>query len=99
GGSGFTEVHQIDLTTGAITVRNDVPGSAYWRVTGNTMIHRSADGARFYFLEPNISSGPMFAYDATTNTFSSEVQTDTFTDTAGAAVNRNGTLIATRLQG
>jgi hypothetical protein len=94
---GFARVRQIDLSTNAISVRHDVPGSAYDEVTTKTQIHRSADGRRLSFLEYDISSGPIFFYDALTNTFGLRTETDIFTDSAGAAISRDGSLVATRL--
>ena len=96
-GSGWTPVRQIVLATNAISVRNDVPGSNGHEVTDFTQIHRSADGTRLYFLEGNISSGPIFTYSATTNTFGPGVDTESFP--SSAAVNRNGTLLGTLIFG
>jgi hypothetical protein len=99
GGSGFAQLHQINLATNAISVRTDVPGSANNSISSPTQIHRSADGTRLSFMETDISSGPIFQYDATTDTFGLRVQTNFFTDSAGAAVSRDGSLLGTRLPG
>jgi hypothetical protein len=98
GGSGWTPLRQIDLTTNGVSIRTDAPGSGGGgMVRQNTQVHHGADGTRFYFLESNISSGPIFTYSATSNTFGGAAQTDTFLDSASAAVNRNGNLLGTHL--
>jgi FG-GAP-like repeat len=66
-------------------------------VTGYTQIHRSADGTRFFFMESNISNGPVFTYSAISNTFGPRFYTDTYLDTASGAVSRYGNLVALRL--
>jgi hypothetical protein len=97
-GSGWTPLRQINLTTNVITNRTDDPGSGgNGRVRQETQIHRSADRTRMYFLESNISSGPVFTYSATNDSFGLSVQTDAFLDVASAAVNRDGSLLGTRL--
>ncbi len=97
GGSGWTPLRQIDLTTNAISTRSDAPGSGpSGTVRQNTQIHHGADGTRLYFLESNISSGPIFTYSATSNTFGPSALTNLANDIASAAVNRNGSLLGTR---
>lgn len=97
GGSGWTPLRQIDLATNAVTVRGDAPGSGpNGTVRQNTQIYRSADGTRFFFMESNISSGPVFTYSATTNTFGPSGQTNVFLDHASGAVSRDGSLVALR---
>ncbi len=95
GGSGWNPVYQINVATNAITARNDVPGSKGNNVTSGTQVHRSADGTRLYFLEGDISSGPVFSYNATSDTFGASADTNSFP--RFAAVNRNGTLVGTIL--
>jgi hypothetical protein len=102
GGHGILPLRQIDLATNTITVRNDVPsyvagGSA--EVSGITYIHRSADGTRFLFFEDDMSTGPEFTYNAITDAFGPGNFTNFFYQGASGAVNRNGTLLATRLLG
>ena len=98
GGSGWTPLRQIDLTTNAISTRSDAPASGPGgTVRQNTQVHHGADGTRLYFLESNISSGPIFTYSATSNAFGPVANTNAFGDFASAAVNRNGTLLGTRL--
>jgi hypothetical protein len=100
GGSGWTPLRQIDLTTNAISVRNDPPGSGSGgMVRQNTQIHRSADGTRFFFLESNISSGPIFTYSSMTNSFGPSAQVQTSLTNASGAVNRDGTLVGIRTFG
>ena len=98
-GSGSTPLRQIASGTNALTIRADAPpgpggnGGVYQPA----QIHRSADGTRMYFLEGNISSGPVFTYSASTNAFGPLINTNSFLTSASAAVNRNGTLVATRI--
>ncbi len=98
-GSGWTPLRQIDLTTNAITIRTDAPGSgAGGQVRGGaeegTKIHRSADGTRFLFMEPDSSAGPFFTYSALTNTFGPSFDNNSFLDNSAGAVSPNGNLIA-----
>ena len=97
-GSGWTPLRQIDLSTNAITIRTDAPGSGFGEVRQNTQIHRSANGTRLLLMESNISSGPLFTYSAATNSFGPSFDTNAFLDvgSASGAVNRNGSLIALR---
>jgi hypothetical protein len=99
GGSGWTPLRQIDLSTNAITIRSDAPGSDFGQVRQDTQIHRSANGTRLLLMESNISSGPLFTYSAATNTFGPSFDTNAFLDYASGAVNRTGDLIALRTYG
>jgi hypothetical protein len=93
-GSGLVPLRQIDLATNIITIRPDAPGSGFGgRVQQDTQIHRSSNGTRLFFMEANISSGPIFTYSATSNTFGPSVYTEVFMDTASGALNRNGSLV------
>jgi hypothetical protein len=93
-GSGWTPLRQVDLGTGTLSTRTDDPGSGGGgQVFGSTLIHRSADRSTFLVTESGISSGPLFLYNAATDTFSSSFQTNTYLD-FGSAINRNGSLIA-----
>jgi elongation factor P hydroxylase len=94
-GSGYTPLRQIDLSTNAMTIRGDAP----FPVWAPTQIHRSADGTRLFFMEGNISSGPVFTYSAITNIIGSTFDTNAYLDGASGAVNRNGSLIALRTYG
>lgn len=98
GGSGWTPLRQIDLATNTVATRSDAPGSGGGgMVRQNTQIYRSADRTRLYFLESNISSGPVFTFSGVTNTFGPKASTNSFLDNADAGVNRDGTLLGTRL--
>jgi hypothetical protein len=92
-GSGWVPLRQIDLATNSVTIRNDWPRWAVLGINQDTQIHRSADGTALYFLE---SSYTVFTYDAITNVFGPEINTDGIWGGAAGAVNRNGTLFATR---
>ena len=88
-------IRQINLTTNVISIRSDVPGSGFGgEVEEKTHMHRSADGARFFFVEGNLSTGPVFTYSATSNTFGRNAQIGDYTFNASVAVSRNGSLIA-----
>ncbi|MGI8435599.1 MAG: dockerin type I domain-containing protein [Chthoniobacterales bacterium] len=91
---GLSPVRQINLTTNAISIRSDAPGAAGGgEVFDRTEISRSADGARLVLMEGNISSGPIFTYSATDNTFGPSRNTGSSLSITGA-VNRNGSLVA-----
>jgi hypothetical protein len=97
-GSGWVPFRQLDLTTGAVTIRTDTPGSGGGgQVTQDTHIDRSADGSQLFMAESNISSGPIFTYDAASDTFPQHAQTNAFYYNTTAAVSRGGSLIATQL--
>jgi hypothetical protein len=97
GGSGWIPLRQIDLATGVVSTRSDAPGSGPGgRVTADTQIHRSVDGTRFFFLESNISSGPIFTYSASSNVFGPHLNAEGYLNNAGGAVNRDGSLVAFR---
>src|SRR5206468_1526584 len=99
-GSGWTPLRQIDLATNVISVRTDDPGSGGGgMVRQDTQIHRSADGTRFFFMESNISSGPVFTYSGISDTFGLSAKTNAFLDVASGAVNRTGNIVALRTFG
>ena len=90
-GSGWVPLRQINLATNAITTRTDSPDSN--GVRQNTPIKRSADRTRMYMLDD-----PAFTYNATTNAFSPAVGVDDLFGFGAAAVNRDGTILATLLE-
>ena len=99
-GDGSVSLRQIDLTNNVISVRSDAPNPLSYnngRVNQNTMIRRNATGTRLYFLEPNTSNGPLFSYDAGSDTFSNAIQTNRVLDYSSAAVNRDGSVLASRI--
>ena len=96
--SAFVHLRKIDTRTNAISLANDAPQSGS-SITQNSMIARGADRTRFYLLQPNISSGPVFTYDSVNDNFGPYIELDDFLDFATGAVNRDGTLLATRLRG
>jgi DNA-binding beta-propeller fold protein YncE len=97
-GSGWVPLYQVDTAANTLTkVTNDPGSGGSGQVRQNSMIRRSADRSLFLFTESNISSGPLFTYDATAGTWSPSVGTGVFLDNVPAAVNRNGTLIAIQL--
>ena len=68
-------------------------------VRQDKQIHRSADGARFFFMESNISSGPVFTYSGINDTFGQSADTNAFLDFASGAVNRTGDIVGLRTFG
>jgi hypothetical protein len=94
-GSGWVPLRQIDLSTDAIKVRTDAPGSGGGgQVRQDTHIRRGADRSLLYLMESNISSGPIFDYDAASDSFPNHVNTQQFLDQSLGSVNRDGSLIA-----
>jgi sugar lactone lactonase YvrE len=92
-GSGSVPFRQLDLSTGAVTIRTDAPGSGgQGLVTRATHIDRSADGSQMFMAESTI-----FTYDAASDSFPQHAQTDAFYFPALSAVNRDGSLVATQL--
>ena len=92
-GSGWTPLRQIDLTTNAITVRADAPGSDTHGNVNLATLRRSADRTRIHVFELGLSNHPVFAYDATTNTFGPAGHA-TNLGLLYPAANRNGSLVA-----
>src|SRR5262245_17516169 len=96
-GSGYTPLRQIDLDTNVVTVRTDAPGSGGGGIVRqDTQIHRSADGTRFFFMESNASTGPVFTYSGVTDSFGPSAHTDGILDFASGAVNRTGDIVGFR---
>jgi hypothetical protein len=93
-GSGSVPLRQFTLSTGAFTIRNDIPGG---RVTQNTLIHRSADRSLLLLTEPN--NGILMTYNAATDRFLPGPGFGPAVANAPAAVNRNGTLLAIEVNG
>jgi hypothetical protein len=94
-GSGWVPLRQIDLSTNTVSVRTDDPGSGFGgQVRQDTHIRRGADRSLLFLMESNISSGPIFDYNANTDSFSHNVSTQQFLDSSIGAVNRDVSLIA-----
>jgi hypothetical protein len=89
-GSGSTPLRQIDLATNVISTRSGVPGG---QPQQDTQIHRNGAGTRFFFMESNTSSGPMFTYDASANTFGPLVNAGVSLTSSTGAVERSGNLV------
>lgn len=74
------------------------PGSCEGGLVGrSTQIYRSADRTRFYFLESNVATGPILTYDAIANAFGPHEIANALLNSADGGVNRDGTLLGTRL--
>ncbi|HET7721760.1 MAG TPA: hypothetical protein VFK43_17455 [Acidimicrobiales bacterium] len=88
-GSGFgANMYQIDLATDAVTPRSD-----FWfsgSTTEYTSLRSSGDHQSAVITAGDISSGPVFRYDAPTDTFSPEVDTAGFT--SAISTNADGTV-------
>lgn len=93
-------LRQINLTTNAVSIRTDAPShSGDGGYVGlEAQIFRGSGGTRLYILESSNSTGPLFVYDATTDTFGLQAQTDRLPDASSAAVNRDGSLLGSRFQ-
>jgi hypothetical protein len=92
-----TPVRQI-LANEDVIIRGDAPGSGEGGLVGsNTQIYRSADRTRFYFLESNVATGPIFTFDAITDLFGPSGIANALLNSADGGVNRDGTLLGTRL--
>lgn len=99
-GSGWVPLHQINLATGTAGNRSDAPGSGGGgSIRNHSQIQRGADRTRLYFLESDISSGPLFTYSAVSDTFGASAQTGSSLTSASGAVNRDGSLLGTHLSG
>lgn len=81
-GSGWTPLRSLDLATNEMVELRDV--------RQNTGITRGEDRSLLLFQESNISSGPLFTYDATTDTFSDTRNTGSFNGVIPAAVSPDG---------
>ena len=97
-GSGFVPLRQLNTNTNAVTIRTDDPGSGgngTVAATGASFatITRSADGTVLLITEAGVTNGPMFIYNAVTDTFSKAFNANV-TLNGVSAVNKNGTLIA-----
>ena len=100
GGSSETPLRQIDLSTNAITVRTDAPGSGFGgQLSTDTRIHRSTGGTRLFIMEGDDDRGPVFTYSSITDTFGPSFHANLGLDFASGAVNRNGNLIGLRRYG
>jgi hypothetical protein len=89
-GSGATvPLHQIDLATDTLSTRMQVFPTA--------LLTHGADASLLFGIEPTASKGPIFTYDASTDSFNNS-QVGGFNNSL-SAVNRDGTLIAMRLGG
>ena len=98
GYSGWVPLRQIDLATNVTSIRVDAPGSSAPKVTGNTIIDRSADRTRLLLREPNDSRGPIFTYSATTNSFGPQFQNFNFNEYLNSAVTRDGSHMIIRFE-
>jgi hypothetical protein len=93
---GWVPFRELNLATDTLTQRPDA-GSLFGQVSQNTHIHRSSDRSLFFMTESNSSSGPIFTYDAVTNTFPTRNETESYHGNTVSAINRNGSLIAMEL--
>jgi hypothetical protein len=97
---GWAPLRQLDLSSGTLAVRTDDPGSgAGGLVRTNTLLHRSADRTFMLVTEAGFSSGPMFTYNAVTDSFGSSINTGIDLSNALSAVSRNGNLVALEYNG
>src|SRR5262249_29029313 len=98
--AGWTPLRQLDLSTDNLSVRTDDPGSGGGGLVGaNTLIHRTADRTLMLVTEAGLPAGPMFTYNAVTDTFGPSLNTGIDLSNALSAVSRNGNLIALEYNG
>jgi len=82
-------IREIDLATNALTVRRE-----FFRPFA--FVYRGVDASRLYFLDAFTSAGTVFTYNANTDTFGPDRDTRDAGAISNAAINRDGSLIATR---
>ncbi len=87
-GSGSVPLRQLDLTTGAITVRTD-----FGSIEQDTSFVRGGDRSIVFISEPNSSAYPYGVYDAKTNTFPIRSSSPSSPFYVGS-INHNGTLLS-----
>ncbi len=91
-GSGFgARMYEIDLATDAVKPRQD-----FWHwgtTTEYTSVRASGDRRAAVITAGDISSGPVFRYDADTDTFTAEVATSTFTSAIATDMDGSTTLV------
>jgi hypothetical protein len=95
-GSGWVPVREIDLATGAIRPRNDALGSFGALVRNRTRFERGATRGLLLVLEADSSAGPMFFYDAASDSFHAGVRLNQFFDFVPAAIAGDDSLLAFR---
>lgn len=94
GAGTFTPLHQIDLTTNTVRVRNDIPDhSGFHDTRMGTRLSRSADYGTLLLSDPSEGylSGGTIVYRADADSFGTQANKGS----VRTAVNRNGTLLAT----
>jgi ribosomal protein L24E len=89
-GSGNMPLHELDLSTGVITNRQNI--------NQDTHVRRGTDASVLFLTESNSSAGPILTYDPATDSFPQSAGTAAYYDYAALAVNRDGSLIATQLR-
>jgi hypothetical protein len=72
-GSGWTPFRELNLATDTLTQQSGA-SAVFGEVRQNTHIHRSSDRSLFLMTESNTSNGPIFTYNATTNTILNRVE-------------------------
>jgi sugar lactone lactonase YvrE len=97
---GWAPLRQLDLSSGTLSVRTDDPGSGGGGlIRANTLLHRSADRTLLLVTEAGLSSGPMFTYNAVSDSFGTSINTGIDLSNALSAVSRNGNLVALEYNG
>jgi hypothetical protein len=95
GSGGRVPFREIDLSSGEVTDRVDAPGSgSNGGVVSGTRISRGSKRDLLFIVEPIASKGPIFTYDAVTDTFPSDAWVGGFLFDNLASVNRTSTRIA-----
>jgi sugar lactone lactonase YvrE len=94
-GSGWLPLRQIDLSTDGLSVRTDPPGSGGGgQIRQSTHIRRSADRSLLFLMESTISSGPIFDYRSSSDSFSPSLNLGVDLTQSLGAVSRDGSQLA-----
>src|SRR5205085_2850622 len=87
-GSGATPFREIDLSSNVAGIR-DTPAGGPFGLGAPAQLQRSADRSTLLILEGNLSSGPMFTYTSSSNTFGSVYDAQFVLNYGSFAVNRS----------
>ncbi|MFK7740661.1 MAG: IPT/TIG domain-containing protein [Planctomycetota bacterium] len=87
-------MRELDGALGTLTIRPVPLASAFNEVRQNTNIDLGADRSLLFFTEANISSGPVFTYEAAVDAFVAQRDTGQFQMGTIASVARDGSRIA-----
>jgi hypothetical protein len=94
-GANVVPLRQAAWPSNAVTIRTDDPGSGgSGKIGVKSLLHHSADRSLLLVTEAGNPSGPVFMYNAATNTFGPRINLGINLSNTMSAVNRNGKLLA-----